>query len=74
VVIVPAPEIVPVIVSSSPDGNVMPPFAVKFPDTLNVPPIVVPDVELPMVVAPEAPTALPVLIFTVWVDTVVVPL
>ena len=42
----------------------MPPFAVKFPDTLNVPPIVVPDVELPMVVAPEAPTALPVLIFT----------
>ena len=40
------------------------------PDTVNAPPIVVDDVELPIVVAPT-PAPVLVFIFTAWVDTVV---
>lgn len=62
--IAPAPEIV------SPVGNTIPLFAVSVPSTVNAPFIVVPDVLLPIVVAP-APTPVLVLIFTNWVDIVV---
>ena len=44
-----------------------PPSAVSTPVTLNVPPIVVPEVLLPIVVAPVP--ALLVFIFTNWVNT-----
>jgi hypothetical protein len=48
VVIFPAPEIFPVSVKVSPDGKVIPPFAVSSPVTANVFPIETVDVALPI--------------------------